>query len=122
MRDEIEIYLPPKSAYQTVLKYEGWRIGLITSADIFTNITYLERHMLTDEAFILLRGKATLLHMNQEGKLSKFEMETGKVYNVPKANWHNVIISEDGVVMVVENADTCRDNAEYMDFDMKQYF
>ncbi len=117
MRDQIEIIEAKKEGYESVLFFESWRIGLITPAPNFTHITYLERHMMTDEAFLLLKGDAVLLHMDQEGKLNTFPMEVGKIYNVPRAVWHSVALHPDALVMVVENADTTRENSEYKDFD-----
>ncbi len=116
MRNKIEIYEASKEGYETKLKYGAWRIGLITPAERFTNITYLERHNLTDEAFILLRGSATLLHLDGEEVLRAYEMEQGKVYNVPQGGWHNVKIEPDSIVMVVENSETSPENSDYRDF------
>ncbi len=117
MINKIEIYEAAKEGYETKLKYGAWRIGLITPAERFTNITYLERHDLTDEAFILLNGAATLLHLDGEERLHSYEMEIGKIYNVPVGGWHNVRIEPDSLVMVVENAETSKENSEYRDFD-----
>ncbi len=118
MRNKIEIIKAEKEGYETVLRFESWRIGLIKPAERFTNITYLERHLLTDEAFVLLQGGATLIHMDDAENVETFEMRTGVVYNVPQANWHAVKIDDDSLVMVVENAETSRENTEYRDFEM----
>ena len=40
-------------------------------------------------------------------------MEIGKVYNIRKAVWHNILVSEDAKVLVVENTDTVAENSEY---------
>lgn len=93
--------------YKTVLCFESWRIGLIRRAERFTKVTELERHLETDEAFILLEGNATLYDEN-----NTYKMETGKIYNFRKGEYHHVTIEEDGLVMVVENVDTCPDNTE----------
>ena len=39
-------------------------------------------------------------------------MENGIVYNVPKCEWHHIVVSEDALVMVVENSDTSKENTE----------
>lgn len=100
--------------YMTKLVSGTWRIGLITPADRFTNITYLERHNQTDEVFILLKGNATLI-----GEEERINLEEGKIYNVPKGMWHNINIMESSVVAVVENADTSIENTDYMDFALE---
>lgn len=93
--------------YKTVHIFESWRIGLIRPAERFSKVEQLERHMLTDEAFILLEGHAKLY--DEE---NVYEMETGKIYNFRKGEYHHVTIEEGGLVMVVENADTSPDNTE----------
>ena len=40
------------------------------------------------------------------------EMTVGSVYNVPVGVWHHIVVSEDASVLVVENADTTKDNTE----------
>ncbi len=118
MRNKVEIIKAKKEGYETVLKYEAWRIGLIKPAERFSNITYLERHLLTDEAFILLEGHATLIHMDDAETVETYEMQSGVIYNIPQANWHAVKLDADALVMVVENADTARENSEYRDFEL----
>ncbi len=118
MKNQIEILDPPGEGYKTVLMQEGWRIGLITAADRFRVIRCVERHMLTDEAFILLVGEAILLHMDCDDNLCRYDMEHGRVYRVPRAEWHNVIIADGAVLMVVENPDTGPDNTEYRDLNL----
>ncbi len=118
MRNKVEIIKAQKEGYETVLRFENWRIGLIKPAERFSNITYLERHLLTDEAFILLEGHATLIHMDDADAVETYEMQTGVIYNIPQANWHAVRIDEGSLVMVVENAETGRENSEYRDINM----
>ena len=38
------------------------------------------------------------------------------LYIVKKNAWHNIMVSEDAKVLIVENADTCRENTEYMEY------
>ena len=40
-------------------------------------------------------------------------MKIGEVYNIKKDSWHNIILSEDAHVIVVENDDTGDDNTEH---------
>ena len=39
-------------------------------------------------------------------------MEMCTIYNVRKAAWHHIVVSEDATVLVVENSNTSRDNTE----------
>jgi hypothetical protein len=75
----------------------------------------LERHMQTDEVFVLLEGKAALFLAGGDGseELSVEMMQPGLLYNVKQAAWHNAVLSRDATILLVENQDTCRDNSEY---------
>ncbi len=109
----MEIFDYTGEGYKTVMKYGTWRVAFLNHADRFDQITYLERHMLTDEAFVLLEGRATLL-LGETG--APTVMEPHKIYNVKQAEWHAIRVSPDAKVLIVENAETGRDNSEYMDF------
>ena len=79
-------------------------------------IPRIERHIETDEVFVLLEGEATLI-IGKE--LTKIPMCRHKVYNVPKAVWHHITVNEGARVLIVENQDTCRENTEYIYFEEK---
>ena len=98
--------------YKTVLNSGDWRIGMIRWAERFdpANFTRVERHLLTDEAFILLSGKATLVFGDGD---DRFEMQPETIYNVPVGEWHHVLLSKDALVMVVEKRGTGLENTEY---------
>ncbi len=101
--------------YFSHFKYGGWRIAYLNYAPMFTKegITYLERHNETDEVFILLEGEASLF-MGETAK--EVVMEKFVSYVVKKSAWHNIVVSEDAKVLIVENADTGKDNSEYLPF------
>ena len=104
--------------YMTKYVYDSWRVGLITPAERFEKITYLERHNQTDEIFILLKGKAVLIGKNDRNEVHTIELDNGKLYCVPKTFWHNIRIYEHSLVAVIENADTTKENTDYMDYDV----
>ena len=93
--------------FQVAMEFENWKIGLLRFSKRFSVFDRLERHLLTDEAFILLDGKATL-YTDKESVV----MQKNTVYNIPKAEWHHIVVSEDATVMVVENSSTCDENTE----------
>lgn len=103
--------------YSTVIKYEGWRCGLIRWSERFDSLTFFERHNLTDEVFILLGGGATLYTADNDRSITSHEMEKGLLYNVRCAEWHAVTLSRDALVMVVENVGTSKDNSDYFYLD-----
>ena len=80
----------------------------------FDKIMKLERHMVTDEVFMLLEGEATLIIGLEK---TAVPMEKHKIYNVRKGIWHNIKVSEDAKVFIVENDNTTRENTEYVTFE-----
>lgn len=74
------------------------------------NLMDLERHNLTDEIFVLVHGKATLI-IGEE--CERVEMEPLKYYNVRAGIWHNIVVSEDARVLIMESSNTSKDNTDY---------
>ncbi len=103
----IEKYSYEGQDFSVAMQFEGWKIGLLRYSDRFSKFDRLERHLLTDEAFILLDGTATLYTDTES-----VEMQKCIVYNIPKAVWHHITVSENATVMVVENSSTGDDNSE----------
>lgn len=98
--------------FKAVLTSNGWKIGLLKYSERFSKLCVWERHLKTDEVFVLLNGKATLYIKGESGEISEYEMENGVVYNVPKCEWHHIVVSRDATVMVVEDSDTSKENTE----------
>jgi ureidoglycolate hydrolase len=103
---------------QRVVESGAWVIGIknYKLANDRNHFDYVEKHLLTDEAFVLLKGECTLLVDvsldNDRMDIRPLRMEPGKVYCVHKGIWHNMIMSGDAKLILVENADTSSDNSE----------
>jgi mannose-6-phosphate isomerase-like protein (cupin superfamily) len=113
---ELEIYEYTGEGYERTMNFQEWRVALANFGDSFDREKFckIERHMLTDEVFVLLTGKATLII----GKdLKQVEMEPGKIYNVKAAIWHACWMSKDAKILIVENHNTSKDNTEYLAVD-----
>ena len=93
--------------WKVLKEFEGWKIGYLRYCDRFSELTEMECHLKTDEVFVLLEGSATLYVEDR-----KIPMEKCTIYNVRKAAWHHIVVSEDATVLVVENSNTSRDNTE----------
>lgn len=110
---ELEIYEHTGLGYEPTMHYEQWRVAIANFGDGFDRKKFckIERHLLTDEVFVLLFGKATLII----GKdLRKVEMESGKIYNVKAGIWHAAWMENDAKLLIVENHNTCKENTEYL--------
>ena len=93
--------------WQVAVEDGGWKVAYLGYCERFSKFTELERHLNTDEVFVLLRGNASL-YIEEE----KHDMQPGVVYNVPKGQWHHIVVSEDAAVLVVESSDTSAENTE----------
>lgn len=104
--------------YKPVVDFDAWRVAVLNYSPSLRaeNITSMQRHNETDEVFVLLRGRCILfLGQGDAGVTQVFaeDMEPLKIYNVKKAAWHTHTLSEDGMVLVVENRDTTYDNSPF---------
>lgn len=98
--------------FKAVISSNGWKIGLLKYSERFSSLCVWERHLKTDEVFVLLSGSATLYIKDENGNIEKTAMENGIIYNVPSNEWHHIVVSPDATVMVVENSDTSKENTE----------
>ncbi len=83
----------------------------------------MERHMETDEVFVLTKGEGTLIlggNGSEPASLALQPMEIGKVYNIRCGAWHTVSLSRDAAVVITENRDTTRENSQYAELTWEQ--
>jgi hypothetical protein len=91
------------------IEFGGWCVAFLNHGERFAAPTYIERHNETDEVFVLLCGEAMLLIGESRAEV---KMECGKIYNVRKGVWHQIVTKPGVRCLVVENADTCVANSE----------
>lgn len=110
--NEIDIIEYTGNGYKPVIDFNGWRVAFLRYAERFDKnyIQQMERHLETEEVFVLLSGEAVLV-VGEEQKV--YFLERNKLYNVKKGVWHAVCVKKNAQLMIVENADTSIDNTEY---------
>ena len=121
----LEIIEHTSEGFKPCIDYGEWRVAIlryISDVDV-KNIKSLERHLETDEVFVLLEGNCTLLI--GEGReivssIHKIEMSPLKLYNVKKGTYHNHILSKDARVLIVENRNTSERNSEIIPLSVEQ--
>jgi hypothetical protein len=77
---------------------------------------YLERHTTSDEAFILMAGRAIMLvgDNGPDASIAKpVILELFQAINIKKSVWHSVLTSPDARILIVENRDVTRENSDY---------
>lgn len=107
----LELYDYHGEGYRSVMSYGAWRVAFLNHAQTFKEVKKLERHMESDEVFLLLSGEA-ILFIGKE--LTQVRMEKNKVYNVTAGTWHAIVVTPDAQVFIVENEDVSTDNSEYI--------
>lgn len=104
--------------YQPLVDYADWRVAILNYLDNVRpdlNNT-MERHLETDEVFVLTRGKGVLLMGGNGAQAEKVQpevMDIGKIYNVKRDAWHTILLTRDASVLLVENRDTGDQNSEH---------
>ena len=107
MHSQIESFAWVDPGYQPLLFSDGWQVAILNWEPAMEpgNIAEIERHINTDEVFILGQGRAAL-YTEIENEIQLVDMEAGILYNVPKGRWHNLVMSREALLWIVENIDT----------------
>lgn len=108
-----------------VFENEKWMVGIKNWKPMndIANINNLERHNETDELFILLSGRCTLLYANEtpEGlDIRAVDMEPLKVYDIPRSLWHNTVTEKDTKLALIEDSSTGAANSDCIDLTADQ--
>lgn len=114
MVNGIEIHEYAGAGYRPLVYNQGWMVALLNYEDIMRpdRATEIERHLKTDEVFILLQGQAAF-YLESEGQpLRVVELKPGLIYNVTKGTWHNLLATRDAALAIVENRDTDKFDTE----------
>lgn len=110
----LEISQWDQESYKPLVFSQGWQVAILnwdSYADVEA-VEKVERHVLTDEVFVLLEGSGALVIAAPED-LKVVNAVRGTVYNVIKGAWHTVIGSRDSSWLIVENKDTHLGDTEY---------
>ena len=111
--------------YQPLVDYGTWRVAFLRFIDelIPENISRVERHVETDEVFVLLQGQAVLFLGEGDHAIEKLHhqvMQPGKLYNVRKNAWHTCVLSRDATILLIENRNTGIENTDYIELSPQQ--
>ncbi len=111
--------------YQPLVDYAAWRVALLRWAEssLPQKIRRMERHLRTDEVFVLLEGRAVLVlggNGPRVGGIEACAMESGRLYNVKCNAWHSLLMSREALILIVENRDTGESNSEFCELSEEQ--
>jgi mannose-6-phosphate isomerase-like protein (cupin superfamily) len=114
MTRKLEIFEYNEAGYQPLIYSAGWMVALMNwdpKMDV-KHAMNIERHVHTDEVFILLKGKAAFYLDEGDGRLRVVRMQPGKLYNVPTSIWHNTLATKNVQLAIIENRDTNKMDTE----------
>lgn len=122
---DIEVKEYKKPGYAPVIDFESWRVAVLNDIDELEipNLKTMQKHLESDEVFVLLKGHVTLFTVgNGEkiGTIRSMPLEPLKCYNVKKGVWHTHTLEKDSSVLIVENRNTCDDNSPTVTLTEKQ--
>ena len=108
-----------------VYENKKWMVGVKNwkPANDITGVDCLERHNETDELFVLLQGRCTLIYANENGQtldIRALEMEPLKVYNMPAGLWHNTVTCKDTKIVLIEDSSTGSHNSDVLTLKVEQ--
>ena len=121
----IEVNQYKLDGYKPVVDYKSWRVAILNYCEELLpgSIDKMQRHAETDEVFVLLKGRCILFVAEGEqeiGAIHAQDMEPLKVYNIKKSVWHTHTLSEEAVVLIVENRDTDLANSPEKNLSQEQ--
>ncbi|HPB68259.1 MAG TPA: hypothetical protein PLT76_03210 [Candidatus Omnitrophota bacterium] len=101
----------PGEGYRPLVDFGSWRVAVLNYIEELRadNLRAMQRHDETDEVFVLLRGRCILFLGEGQDAVTAVHarnMEPFKIYTVKKAAWHTHTLTEDAMVLIVENRDT----------------
>lgn len=100
------------NGFDTLHTFECWKVAFITHAEQYGKLKIVKRHTQTDEVFVLVKGEARLYTAYGDEPLVQTIMEKEKLYVVKQNTWHHLKVSEDALLIVVENSDTTKENTQ----------
>jgi hypothetical protein len=111
--------------YKPVIDYQSWRVALMnyTPDLVPEKINTMQKHVETDEVFVLLAGHCILFLGEGDDAVTDIyavDMQLFQLYNVKRGAWHSHTFSEDAKVLIVENRDTVDANSPFVDLTPKQ--
>lgn len=121
MQPQIESLIGSEPGYQPLLISDGWQVAILnweTSMEP-EKISEIERHINTDEVFMLGQGRAALYTVI-DTVVQLVDLEPGILYNVPRGRWHNLIATRDASLWIVENRDTHLHDTEIRKMSSKE--
>jgi hypothetical protein len=124
-KEYIDITSYEGEGYKPMIDYESWRVAILRYCEELEiqNLKTMQKHMETDEVFILLEGNCTLFVGGKGDAIHEVDgiaMEPFRLYNVKRGVWHTHTLDKQGMVLIVENRDTSNANSPTKELSSEQ--
>jgi ureidoglycolate hydrolase len=124
-KEHIEISSYEGEGYQPVIDYQSWRVAILNYCEELEvpNLKTMQKHMESDEVFVLLRGNCFLFSGGSGEDINSMDvvlMKPLQLYNVKRGVWHTHTLDKEGMVLIVENQDTGDANSPTMTMTEEQ--
>ncbi len=112
-----DIYDFDGQGYKKLFHHQNWRVSILNYIEELEpdKISFVESHLHTDEAFVLLEGSCTMFFATIENQqisaLSALKLEKYKVYNIHMGTFHTHTLSKDAKLLIIEEESTCESNS-----------
>ena len=108
MNAALEIHNWHGAGYCPLVFSDDWQLALLNWEPSFSleNLGEIERHVASEEVFVLVHGRALLFVFDAAGQLASSDMQPGVVHNVLRGSWHNLLATPDASWVIVEKRDT----------------
>jgi hypothetical protein len=121
----IETYFHAGPGYEPFLVRAGWQVAQLNflPEQGAAHINRVERHVHTDEVFVLCQGGSILVAAEEGAAGLRFKalrMKPGVTYNIPTGVWHNIAMMPGDLVIIVEKDNTQRTDVEYRNFTLRE--
>jgi hypothetical protein len=121
----LEVSEHNEADYKPLIDYQSWRVALMnyTPDLVPEKINRMQKHVETDEVFVLLTGHCILFFGEGDDSITDVyavDMQPFKLYNVKRGAWHSHTFSKDARVLIVENRDTTDVNSPFADLSAAQ--
>ncbi|MGI9860930.1 hypothetical protein SDD30_06015 [Moorella naiadis] len=122
----LEKYTYDQPGFQPLILTSKWQVAQLNydTAQAPANLHKMDRHLQTDEAFVLLAGQGVLIVGEERDGLFSFQttvMIPGEIYNVPRQVWHNIALAPGARVLIIEDRDTHVGDFEFLPLDPAAY-
>lgn len=121
----IESYAIEESGFHPFLIRDSWQVAKLNYTEEWhiDAINCLKILRESDRAFVLLKGSAVLVALEDNEGKSAFKVELmkrGASYNIPKNTWYAIALEKESEVLIVGKPNTHLDNVEYVQLNAEQ--